>query len=128
MAATLICRIVMDEPGETSYGPNDALRGSVRVTPQAGRKTTSTELFGPLKVVLRFSGRAKTKMKISRNDTTHTYRGRAPLFSKQFLIYDGTFREKFGEEHGFPFAVRFPESVVRMEIGHLEILQSSTES
>ncbi|KAK7743077.1 hypothetical protein SLS62_010709 [Diatrype stigma] len=112
---SLTATIVLDKPDHVHCGSHDPVTGNVclRYRPpplasaDAAASSSSTELFGPLRVTIRLHGRAKTKIK---RDKEYD-RGRVPLFSMARLVYDGPLRLAAGAVRLVPFAVRFPDTV-----------------
>lgn len=111
MAARVNCVLLLDVANRVHLGHDDLVTGKVQVTCHPGSKTTSLELFGPLRIVLTFSGRSKSKIWVSNGQSTTVHRGRAPLFHKNIVIYDEPFRGDFGKTYTFPFTLQFPDSV-----------------
>jgi hypothetical protein len=111
-AGSLTSKIVLDDPARYHCGPNDPVTGHISLTyrPLAAHPSDNPnqELFGPLKISLTFSGRAKTKIHKSNGNSSSTHRGRAPLFSQHHKLYDGPHTSKAGECVRFPFSLNFP--------------------
>jgi hypothetical protein len=114
-AGSVLARIVLDDPTRCHFGPKDPVKGHVSLQyrfPGAYSSQSSSgparELFGPLKIVLTFGGRVKTKIYRDDYDTSSTYRGRAPLFSQRHEIFDGPYTSKLKECVRFPFSLNFP--------------------
>lgn len=107
-SGSVTAHVILDKPNYVHCGSDDPVTGNVRLLYQPSREMArNAELFGPLRVTLRFCGRAKTKIK--RDDTWD--RGRAPLFAVAHLVYDGPVRIAAGAPHPVPFAIHFPETV-----------------
>jgi len=114
-AGSVIGKIVLDSPARYHCGAHDSVTGHVSLTyrpPVAQTSQSSSgppqELFGPLKIFLTFSGRAKTKIHKSNGNSSSTHRGRAPLFSQHHKLYDGPHTSQAGECVRFPFSLNFP--------------------
>ena len=110
---TLQATVVLDSPGKTHYGSTDPVTGFIKLTfrpSTKGRADSSPELFGPLQVAVTFHGRAKTKIWKKQGNSTHIYRGRAPLFALSKRIYDDSFKAQPYESNAIPFELYFPEA------------------
>lgn len=110
---TLLTAVVLDHPVEVHCGPSSLVSGHVqlRFVPEGLRGTGTPELFGPLRLSVVFHGRAKSKIVKRSNNTTHVYRGRAPLFSITQVIHDGPIKVSSQKPENIPFVVQFPESI-----------------
>lgn len=108
---TLHALVILNEPGKIHRGSRDPVLGHINLRFSSGPKNPGAELFGPLQVFVILHGRAKSKLWKSNGQTTSVYRGRAQLFSRRLLVYDGSFKSRPGEETMFPFSVSFPETV-----------------
>ncbi|TGJ86863.1 hypothetical protein E0Z10_g1917 [Xylaria hypoxylon] len=106
---TLHANIVLDDPSRIHCGNRDPVLGHISIRYSPGRGNASAELFGPLKVFVTLHGRAKTKIWKSNGQSTSIYRGRAPLFFHQVLVYDDSFRAQPRDTAIFPFNLFFPE-------------------
>ncbi|TLD11951.1 hypothetical protein E2P81_ATG10200 [Venturia nashicola] len=119
-AGTVFGKVVLDKPSKCHCGPDDPVTGHVALTyyPRGARSSAGSNdlqsLFGPLKIFVDFTGRAKTKIHKSNGNSSSTYRGRAPLFAQHHKIYDGTYNSKAGECVRFPFSFNFPERTQHM--------------
>lgn len=111
-AGTITAKVVLDHPNQIHCGIADAVTGNVTLSYRLGIDHTGGgggELFGPLRIKVKFHGRAKTKIWKSNGQHRSIYRGRAPLFSRTFLIYDAPFKIRPGEIKRFPFTLTFPD-------------------
>ncbi|KAI1172214.1 hypothetical protein F4777DRAFT_522634 [Nemania sp. FL0916] len=106
---TLYAEVILDEPGLVHCGNGDPVTGHVAIRYQPSSKNATTELFGPLKIFVTLQGRAKTKIWISRGQSSRTYRGRAPLLARRMLVYNDSFRAQPKETRTFPFSLTFPD-------------------
>ncbi|KAI2624104.1 hypothetical protein GGS21DRAFT_532958 [Xylaria nigripes] len=108
---TLHTYIVLDEPAKIHCGSRDVVRGNIDIRYAPSPKNPNAELFGPLKIAVLLHGRAKTKIWRTIGQNRTLYRTRAPLFLKQVLVYDDSFKAQPGSTTSFPFSLTFPEAV-----------------
>jgi hypothetical protein len=98
MAVTL--RIVITNP-QLTYTVGNVIRGQVVM------QTTQDEAVG--KVSINFEGRGKTKLIRSNGQSRRVYRGRAPLFRQQLVLYESHFTLK-ADQYAWDFEFTIPAS------------------
>lgn len=102
---SLNATVVPNHPLGLHCGPDDPVRGNVRVRYVPPHKQPDSELFGPLKISITVYGRLKTKLKPGKE----TFRERVPLFQRKLEVYNGPIRIKQGEIRDYPFGFIFPQ-------------------
>ena len=105
---SLSAHIRPDDPSRVHHGPSDPVKGTVELVYCSSVNTPSNELFGRLVLDITFHGRTKTKIRRSNGQSTTIYRGRVPLFSHTYTIYNDVFKTSAGERQFIPFEVYFP--------------------
>lgn len=104
---TLKAAIVLNSASRLHCGPNDPVKGKVRVRYEPPQKQPDAELFGPVKISITAYGRLKTKLKPEKE----TFRSRVQLFQKRRQVYDGSIRIMKGEVRDYPFEFNFPQGI-----------------
>lgn len=100
--------ITLNRASQLHCGPNDPVKGKVRVCYEPPQKQPDAELFGPVKISITAYGRLKTKLKPEKE----TFRSRIPLFQMRREVYDGSIRIKKDDVQDYPFEFYFPERIV----------------
>ncbi|KAL9089588.1 MAG: hypothetical protein Q9159_002466 [Coniocarpon cinnabarinum] len=104
--------IELDRRSAAYVGPDDPITGKVAVR-CLHLQGFAGELFGPLKIMITFSGRTKTKAVQKCGDSETTRRARADLFSLCEMVYDGPFTTEVLQTYKFPFSITFPRTPMR---------------
>lgn len=110
-------QILLDSRTRIYTNSTEFVSGRVVLTPQPGKKSSATEVFGPLQVSLRFQGRAEVEVQEGMGRYERTYPASARLFYKEYQIHQGSMRIAMGEPYSIPFSITFPARTSRGAAG-----------
>lgn len=111
IAGTIYAAVKLDQADRVYHGSDEPVTGNVQLTfrPSYNDKNECVpEFFGPLEIRISLRGRLKTKIHVSRGNSSSTYRGRVPIFNRTSLIFKDSAKIAARETWLVPFEAFFP--------------------